>query len=179
MYKVPEHLKDVNLIDIGYYTYIDWDMLDEDIREELMNEGYDRDTPVGRNIIDKYGLWDISGDYEYDDDIVLAELEGVIKQAPHYIVMCHNCTWNGASGFLLTEDLAEAFQREYEASIYPLSTSKGGKCLICKESSHDVPTGSKTSITALTESEYNWISHWLTKWDDVAAFVEKCERRAV
>jgi hypothetical protein len=101
----------------------------------------------------------------------------MIKDAPHYLVMAHNCRWNGASGYKIVDSVEDTLKRDYEVSIYPVRATKGGKCLVCSESSHDVPTGAVTSIIALTEREYAFLNHWNTGWDEVAGFAARCEAK--
>lgn len=175
MYKVANCLKDINLCEVGMCQLLDWSELDASARDELCDLGYDEDTPVDMYVIDRLQLWNIAGDYIYDDDFILQELEGIIKKAPYYLVMAHNCRWNGASGYMIVSDIKDAFRREYDCSIYPVSVSKGGKCLICRESSHDVPMGARTSIIALTKKEYRMLDD--QGWESVEKFVERCERR--
>ena len=116
---------------------------------------------------------------EYDEYELEDVMQSVIKPAKHYLVMAHNCRWNGASGYKVANSLPDTVRRSYEASIYPQSASCGGKTLICTEYSHDVPMGARTSIIALTEREYEFINHWDTSFEDVERFATACEAKAV
>ncbi len=81
-----------------------------------------------------------------------------LKPANHYLVYARGVNWTGEDGFRFTSSRASAVYRNYEASIYPRSASSNGKVLLCREYSHDVPTGSQTFFVALTDSEYDRLS---------------------
>lgn len=121
--------------------------------------------------VEKEDLWDQVEYVAFDSEARICALEKLIKPAPHYLVMAHNVRWTGASGYKITERIGETINRGYEASIYPVAVSKGGKCLICRESSHDNPMGAQTSIIALTEREYERLKN--ADWEKAAAFEEK------
>ena len=146
---------------------------------------YPKQFPKGHTIEDKTTgfsitiLSDEKGNYGYMEtdheeiDMVLKEL---IKEADHYLVMAHNCRWNGVSGYKIVGSRKETVYRNDDVCICPQRASKGGKTLICRESSHDVPMGARTSIIALTNKEYAILEN--AEWDTVAKFADKCESRA-
>lgn len=173
---MTEEFRKTNLCQVGSARYIDWDAVEDNVKARLIIEGYDEDIPIDERLINELGIEHLAGDCVFDDDAILWELGGILKSAESYLVMAHNCCWDGSSGYMITDDLKEAFRRRYEASIYPVSVSRNGKCLICREHSHDVPGGARTSIIALTEAERKRLQK--ADWDTVAKFAEKCERKA-
>lgn len=165
-------MKNVNILDVGILYKVRWDELEEQMLNALADyEG----CLVDSFVIEENNLWDYSSYFATDElerETVLNEL---IKDSPHYLVMAHNCRWNGASGFIFVDDKKQAFYRDHEASIFPVDASTGGKTLICSEFSHDVPMGARTSVIALTDREYLNLKD--ADWDTVNAFVERQEAR--
>lgn len=174
--------KDINLMSIGHHRFIEWDIVDDSTRKFLENLGIyeDEGTLISQVDVEKYGLYEIAGDYDYfyDSEVLEWTMEDLVKEAPYYLVMAHNCRWTGASGYKIASSRVDALARDYEVSIFPEYVSRGGKCLVCREHSHDVPTGARTSIIALTEREYEFLNHWNTSWEQVASFAERCEAKA-
>lgn len=115
------------------------------------------------------------GNTEYDEYEARDCMKMLIKEAPHYLVVAHNVRWDGCSGYKFSHDLLDAIHRDYDSVIYPESVSRGGKTLVCREASHDVPMGAMTTIIALTENEYDRLCRGDGVWD----FAEKMEERAI
>lgn len=114
-------------------------------------------------------------DYEYCDVYQEEEeldniLSLFIKDASHYLVFASGCRWNGASGYKICDNRPDTIYRNYGAAIYPTTASSNGKTLVCREYSHDVPTGSTTTIVALTEKEYEQLEK--ADFDKVRKFSE-------
>lgn len=174
--------KDFNLCRIGENYSIDWKTIPAEKLEPIVDEicfydGNGRDI-VRYITVEEADLWEHAEYFDFDGAERAFALEDLLKPSNHYLVMAHSCRWNGASGYKIVDSLDEVLNRDYEVSIYPTAVSKGGKCLVCRESSHDVPMGATTSITALTESEYARLSAWYTDWDTVAKFAETNEAKA-
>lgn len=109
-------------------------------------------------------------DAEIDEDLRDEVLSSLIRSGYGYLIFAKGCRWDGASGYRLVKNVDEAFSRNYEASISPVSVSAGGKTLVCRESSHDVPTGSETIVVALTEKEYDRLDY--ADFEEVARFAK-------
>ena len=166
-YSVPQSLQNANLTDIGCYIEINNENLSQEQIDSLTQAGYDfcpeePMTTVMLQDIEKLDipydniLWNTSW---YDEDTFNDLTHNLIKEAGHYLVFASGCRWNGASGYRFNDSLKECLSRPYECSITPLAVSAGGKTLVCRESSHDVPMGSLTYIIALTEAEYDRLSN--------------------
>lgn len=179
-----EGLKDINLSDLGNYYMVNLDGIDGEIMKKLKEMDYlcddEESVWLPQYLIDSLDIpydnitWESN---YYDEEERRFFMESLIKDASHYLVMAHNCRWNGASGYSIVDSIEKALYRNYEATIYPKTASRGGKVLICGEYSHDVPTGATTSIIALTEREYEHLSHWDTDFKTVKEFAEKMEEK--
>ena len=181
--KYLEKRKNVDISRAGYIELIDWDYVDSNQRRILANlDIYEEegDNYVKALDADKYDLYDCLSwlPPEYEDNEAAEYLLDMIEDAPHYLVMTHNCRWDGTSGYKIVDNIEEAVRRDYEVTIYPRYVSNGGKCLICSEHSQDVQQGARTSIIALTEIEYALLNHCGISWDAVSAFARKCEAKA-
>ena len=121
------------------------------------------------------GNWENAEFWDFDEDVRCEALLDLLKPAPHYLVLAHNCRWNGASGYTIVNSVDYVVCRDYGVSIYPVAVSRGGKCLVCREFSHDVPMGARTTIIALTEREYELLSHWDASWEYIQSFAERYE----
>lgn len=165
-------MKNVDIKNVGILYSIDWDKLDDD--QKTILSGYEG-CLLDQTTVDENNLWDAAEYFTTDEEEVFSVLDKLIKKAPYYLVMAHNCRWNGASGYKLAHNIQEAFYRDYETSICPVAASKGGKVLICNESSHDVPMGSMTSFIALTEREYDHLANRNTSFEEVENFARKYE----
>ena len=129
------------------------------------------------DLVESGALYDDDGNYvDFDEDIVCENIAEYLKKANKYLVFASGCRWNGASGYKFADDYFGTISRSYDVSIYPESYSKGKKTLVCREYSHDVPMGSTTIIVALTDKEYERLSH--SSFSDVEQFAEIMERKA-
>lgn len=99
-----------------------------------------------------------STSFEEDEELAKDLWDGILKPADHYLIYASHCKWNGASGYKIVDDQKDLLYRNYDISFYLKFVSKGGKILIAKECSHDVPLGALTYIIALTEREYRTIN---------------------
>ena len=77
-----------------------------------------------------------------------------IKDSENYLVFAKHCRWNGANGYKFATTRSQLVSRPDDTTITPLYGSSHGKTLICREASHDVPTGTITIMIALTDAEY-------------------------
>lgn len=149
-----ECFKDINLSCVGYYYYVE--------ENEEYEDGFYSEYEIDFHNLFDYVNWNFYDYNEYD----LEELAGkLIKKANNYLVIACNCTWNGATGYMIADSLTEAVSRDYDARIYPVDVTRGGKVLTCSEYSHDVPTGATTYIIALTDREKKVIDN--NGWDAV------------
>lgn len=102
------------------------------------------------------------------------ELEGIltdkIGKHPHYLVIACGCRWNGASGWMFTDSIVKTCERSYEISLD--LQEEGVNAIKCRESSHDVPTGSRTFIIGLSDVEYK-----ILKNKDLDKLLEVAESR--
>lgn len=68
--------------------------------------------------------------------------------------MFNSCIdWMGHSGYLVANTFKGALNRSYDATQYIEKVSKGGKALLVREFSHDVPMEADEVIVAMTERE--------------------------
>ena len=170
-------LRDVNLCEAGIFAPVYPEKLDEDTLNRLSADGFDTENyhiEMSSADIEKYDIpyeainWQSSF---YDPDTARETLQSLLKPAKEYLVFAYGCRWNGASGYTICSSVLDTVRRDYDCHITPLLVSKGGKILMCRESSHDVPTGSSTYIIALTEREANEIE--CMDFSEVRAFTTK------
>ena len=177
-YTIPDHLKGVNLCEVGTYCEVDGQEMPEECKKRLQDAGYDFNQD---DLITVWGpdverfdipydnaLWESSW---YDQEQADEMLAVLVRPANHYLVFASGCRWHGASGYKFADSIRECISRGYDATIEPESVSPGGKTLVCRESSHDVPIGSTTYIVALTNREYERLRN--TEFDAVYQFVQK------
>lgn len=126
--------------------------------------------------VEENDLWDCAEYWGFDGGERAFALEDLLKNAGHYLVFLRGCRWTGASGYKIFDSIEEVLDRGYEVSVYPKAISKGGKTLICTESSHDVPRGHDAVIIALSDKEYEYLEHWDRSWEDIETFVAKCSK---
>ena len=178
-YAIPDYLKDINLCEVGTFYSVNGQGMTEECRTRLQNAGYEFGTddsfitiwaPDVERLDIPYdnALWESSW---YDQEQADEMLAVLVKPANHYLVFASGCRWNGASGYKFADSIRECISRGYDATIEPESVSPGGKTLVCRESSHDVPIGSTTYIVALTNREYERLRN--TEFDAVYQFVQK------
>ena len=185
MINYRENLKEylgINLLDIGWTSPVDQEKVDSCTDEEMLArlDEYAPDGFISLADAEKHSLDDfIEADALpfFNKYAVEDALEELVKEAKHYLVMAHNCRWNGASGYTIVDSVWGTLSRDCEVTIVPHSVSKGGKTLCCTEYSHDVPMGGKTSIIALTDREYEFLNHWDTSFEAVERFAAECESR--
>lgn len=91
--------------------------------------------------------------------------DSFIKDAPAYLTVAMSVGWDGSNGYKIDFSKENVFSRSYEAEIFPVDVSAGGKILCTIESSHDVPTGSMNYVVALTEREKTHIEMLLMRRD--------------
>lgn len=177
MYKeAAKILQGTDLTKTGALYSVDWDLVPEEKRNRIFDAEDLEGCLVDIFFVEENDLWGESKYVETDEferDMVLEEL---IKDAGHYLVMAYGCRWDGGSGYKFAGTRSEALSRSYEACITPVKASAGGKTLICRESSHDVPMGAQTSIIALTEKEYEKLKD--ADWETVLEFAGRCEKCA-
>lgn len=110
-------------------------------------------------IFDEYTDWQIIYDY--------------IAEYNHYLVYLKDSTWNCASGHNIVDSAKDVFYRSYDTTIEMVKGSSKGKYLICKEYSHDKPTGYYSIIIGLTDSEYKTLNNHYYDYGYVENFVKK------
>jgi len=151
------------------HDYIDFEELDYN------NMRWETDLATAEEI----SLSDHIGFIDYDtqrfDEFELDSLlSGILEPSNYYLVYASGMTWDGSDGYKTFDkyQTADMFRREYEVAIYPEECAADGKVLLCKEFSHDAPTGSSTVIIGLTEDEYDKIENeWEPK--QVREFAKK------
>lgn len=180
--------KDLDLNNIGRRRVVSPEDLTLEQIARLRMLGYDNLYPddSGEVVIDEADIFLADADdntydpermfYEDDPDFYGEDLEirlhQFIRPSNHYLVFAYGVRWDGASGYLFADSMVNAIRRDYETSIYPTTATAGGKTLLCKEYSHDVPTGSLTAIIALTDAEYDRLSQ--SDFDAVRHFAKNC-----
>jgi len=93
--------------------------------------------------------WESGG---FDREELNYILTDKIGRLPHYLVIACGCRWNGASGYMFTDEITKTCERSYDISLDLLE--EGRNAIKCRESSHDVPMGGTTYIIGLTEEEF-------------------------
>lgn len=154
---------------------VDLTELDNNLRETIMDDLNCVDTIVRiyGTEIEEYDIDSSAIDYssaEFDESILLDTLECHINDFPHYLVFASGCRWNGTSGYKFCTKLLDTVYRDYDVSIW-IKKSIDSKVMICKESSHDVPTGSNTYIIGLTSKEYNKLKD--AEFEDIEEFISQ------
>lgn len=170
----------VNICEAGVRYPVHMDMLKGKTKDalELPWVGEDGIAWFESSMIAQYDVpydavdWDDGCFSEAERDLVLSML---IKEAPHYLVVAHSCRWDGADGYKFASSPDDAFYRSYDATICPVTASKGGKVLITRECTHDRPTGGRTTVIALTEAEYERLR--FASFNSVFEFAERLEEK--
>lgn len=164
----PEQIARLRML--GYYD----DLYPDDSGEVVIDEADIFLADADNNTYDPERMF-----YENDPDFYGEDLEirlhQFIRPSNHYLVFAYGVRWNGASGYKFANSLVNAIYRSYESSIYPVSASRNGKTLVCKEYSHDVPMGSRTVIIALTDTEYERLKN--SDFNAIQRFTEDCVNR--
>ena len=176
-----ERFSNIDLSQVGCSYPFDWELVDEETIEKMEADGFDRENEWDVSVanIEHYNIPFEAIDYSFgywEDEEARYWLEDLIKEADHYLVFASGCRWDGASGYKICDDVLDTIARDYDVVIYPRTATRGGKCLVCHEASHDVPMGSTTTIVALTENEYERLKD--AEFEAVARFVEKHEPTA-
>lgn len=148
-----ECFKDIDLSRVGYYYYVE--------ENEKYEDGFYSEYEIEEYGISEFVDWSAYDYNPYDLEEMVGEL---IKKSNHYLVIACNHTWDGRTGYKIADSFADAISRNYDACIYPVDVTSGGKILTCVESSHDVPMGATTYIIALTNREKEMIDNngWKT-----------------
>lgn len=105
--------------------------------------------------IEKYNIDSNAIDYdsvEFLDSILEDTLETLIGKHPHYLVFASGCRWNGNSGYKFCDNITDTVYRDYDITL--LLEEQQKNCIKCRESSHDVPTGSTTIIIGISQEIY-------------------------
>ncbi len=123
-----------------------------------------------------YDYGEDADDYEcilagIDREMTLADL---LKDASAYLVYAHGVNWKGDDGYKVERTRSGCFERSYDATIYPVSGSKGGKHLACIEYSHDVPQGTRVQVIALTKAEAEFVGY-AASFEQIREFAAKFE----
>lgn len=152
---------DFDLTQAGYFYDICPQDLSADLREKVgqIVDLYDEDDIIAVSAaslyetgVERYDL-PMCNDY-WEDEELEETLKGMIKETGYYLIFLSGNRWNGSSEYCLTRDIHRIVYRGYDITLYPEMVSAGGKTLICREFSHDVPMGSRTICVALTKTEY-------------------------
>lgn len=158
-------VKNLSAIDIreAFTEYlVDTSRINAAAKERLLSMGYDINPWLAIPGADIAALYSVDNDIYsavdgyagyFDEDGFGSTLESVIKRGESYLVFAVGCRWNGASGYKIADSLEDAFSRDYDATIMLSDVSRGGKTMVCRESSHDVPMGSTTYVISLTTRE--------------------------
>lgn len=89
---------------------------------------------------------------EFDQEELNYILTDKIGRLPHYLVVACGCRWDGASGYMFTDEITKTCERSYDISLDLVE--EGRNAIKCREYSHDVPMGGTTYIIGLTEEEF-------------------------
>ena len=119
--------------------------------------------------IAKYGVNASAIDYdsaEYLEEMLEDILYSKLGKYPYYLVFASGCKWNGASGYKFCTNIIDTVTRDYDISISIIE--EGKHAIKCRESSHDVPTGSTTYICGVTEDEYEKLEN--ASFDEIESF---------
>lgn len=155
---------------LGYDTLYPYDGTDNFVEEaDIILAGCDNETSDPKRMFYYDGA-----DFDYDE--LEAKLQQFIRPSKHYLVFAYGVRWDGANGYMFANSLRKAIFRNYETSIYPISATQNGKTLVCRECSHDVPTGARTVIIALTDTEYECLCR--RGFNAIQDFAQKCADKA-
>lgn len=119
---------------------------------------------------------------EYDDlKIFFLELLGA--NYPAYIIYAEGMSWNGASGYHLTEEYLDTSEATFvamrklldlEGSLYFQDFLNRGKVTHFRHSDHDWPTGKNLYLIGLTEAEYKKYNN--LKYHGVDAVLQELDK---
>lgn len=173
-----DFLKRINIPEYGEYVWTPYLNIKECYRCEFdVIDEEDESVPVWVIDIDEYCKDPYDYDYcmgGYFDEFLYDDLVcNLIKEYNHYLVCAYSCTWNGADGYKIADDIKDALIRDYDCSQYFVGGSRGGKSIVIREHSHDVPMGHSTIIIGLTDKEYEKLSHWNVDFKTVFEFANR------
>jgi len=174
-YKKNAEMYRGNLREAGAYYYLDTENVQPEIVQKMLDDGViveDERPAIRGDVVDLYGLDpDAVDSYPYYDEEEEQEIYGsLMAPASAYLAYLYHARWDGLDGYLIKPTFAQALQRSYESCIRPRTASEDGKVLICTESSHDVPGGSRLVIIGLTQEEEDELR--VAEFDEVKDFVE-------
>ena len=112
--------------------------------------------------------------YDYTDEVIYEDVINSLmnhERYEHFLVVGYGCNWLRQTGYKIVDSYYQAFYRNDDVGQYYKNTSKGGKSVLLREFSHDVPTGYQVIIIGLTDSEYQKLDN--SCYDDVIAFSNK------
>ena len=172
-----DFLKRINIPEYGAYVWTPYLNIKECYRCKFDVANEEDEVPVWVIDIDEY----CEDPYDYDycmgdwfDEYTYEDLVyNLIKKYNHYLVCVYSCTWNGADGYKIADDIKDALIRNYDCSQYFVGGSKGGKSIAIREHSHDVPMGHSTIIIGLTDKEYEKLSYWDVSFESVFEFANR------
>lgn len=160
---------DLSMLGVFYTTPKD------NIKEEYEDE-YDSDydyVSLEYDEIQNVCIDPCNVEYDYTDSSCIGEYFDIMtnhKKYEHFLVVGYGCNWLGSTGYYFTDDYYKCFYRD-DVNQYYLGSSNGGKSLMLREYSHDVPTGYRVIIIGLTDKEYQKLNN--SMFDDVIAFSNK------
>lgn len=94
-------------------------------------------------------------DIEFDDEQLEETLKSYLGDYNYYLVFAQGCRWNGESGYKICTNINEVVYRDYDVTLEVESELSGRDGIVCREYSHDRPTGSDTVIMGITAEEYD------------------------
>ena len=155
--KNVESIKGKSFDELCVFYTLDWDDLTKNDRERLIKEGYADDDGLATVTIPLELWYDLEKPYdgyqEWDDDEFECLTKSIIRPAAGYLVFNSCVDWRGHSGYRISETFKDALSRSDDVIQRIEKVSKGGKALLVRESSHDVPMGADEVIVAMTERE--------------------------
>lgn len=141
-------------MDIKNFKWYNFIVIKEEKKEiQIMN--YRRNIKELRDVnLCEYGCFEEVGFFD-----------SFIKDGAAYLTVAKAVGWDGSDGYKIDYGKENVFSRSYDAEIFPVDVSVGGKILRVVESSHDVPTGSATYVVALTKREAAFVETLLARRD--------------
>lgn len=155
----------LNILEACTEYDINLNLVDNTIKKQLLDEfRLPEDTEsivlTGEDIT-IYNIPDEAVNYdsaEFDSDTAENLLKEMIGNYPYYLVYMCNCTWNHGSRYMFTKSILKTVARDYDISLC-LEKEHQGKAIVCIESSHDVPTGSRTIIIGISNKQHTELSN--------------------
>ena len=154
--KNVESIKGKSFDELCVFYTLDWDDLTKNDRERLIKEGYADDDGLATVTIPLELWYDLEKPYdgyqEWDDDEFECLTKSIIRPAAGYLVFNSCVDWRGHSGYRISDTFKDALSRSYDVIQRIEKVSKGGKALLVRESSHDVPMGWQRMAIFLLQS---------------------------